>query len=107
MTFEWPSRGSVFDYDIDKAAAGASTRSFRQLVSLIGSRTRARAIHVIAHSAGAPIAVQAIQQLRLMRAHEGADDARDAFEARHGVTVDAQPLRLSEMFKVWTNGGAR
>jgi ABC-2 type transport system ATP-binding protein len=38
---------------------------------------------------------------------EGADDARDAFEARHGVTVDAQPLRLSEMFKVWTNGGAR
>lgn len=38
---------------------------------------------------------------------EGADDAREAFEARHNVTVDAQPLRLSEMFKVWTNGGAR
>ena len=38
---------------------------------------------------------------------EGADDAREAFEARHRVTVDAQPLRLSEMFKVWTNGGAR
>lgn len=87
LTFEWPSRGSVFDYDIDKASASASTRSFRQLVSLIGSRTRARAIHVIAHSAGAPIAVQAIQQLRLMHAHEGADDARRALRLGRLVLV--------------------
>ena len=38
---------------------------------------------------------------------EDAEAERESFEARHGVTVDAQPLRLAEMFKVWTGGGAR
>jgi ABC-type multidrug transport system ATPase subunit len=32
---------------------------------------------------------------------EDADSKREAFESRHGVTVDSRPLRLSEMFKVW------
>ncbi len=32
---------------------------------------------------------------------EDADAKREAFETRHGVTVDTQPLRLAEMFKVW------
>ena len=40
---------------------------------------------------------------------EDAETKREAFEARHGVTVDAQPLRLAEMFKVWMDerGGSR
>jgi len=38
---------------------------------------------------------------------EDAEGERESFEARHGVTVDSQPLRLAEMFKVWTSGGAR
>ena len=76
MTFEWPSRGSVFDYDIDKAAAGASTRFFRQFVQLLATRTKARRIHVIAHSAGAPIALQSLQALSLLNAHRPAADAR-------------------------------
>ncbi|MBU3683039.1 MAG: alpha/beta fold hydrolase [Phycisphaerales bacterium] len=76
MTFEWPSRGSVFDYDIDKAAAGASTRYFRQLIQLLATRTKATRIHVIAHSAGAPIALQAVQALSLLNAHRPAAEAR-------------------------------
>jgi hypothetical protein len=76
MTFEWPSRGSVFDYDIDKASAGASTRFFRQFVQLLATRTNAKRINVIAHSAGAPIALQAVQALSLLNAHRPAADAR-------------------------------
>lgn len=38
---------------------------------------------------------------------EDAEPERESFEARHGVTVDAQPLRLAEMFKVWTRAGAQ
>jgi ABC-2 type transport system ATP-binding protein len=34
---------------------------------------------------------------------EDAEAKREAFETRHGVTVDSQPLRLAEMFKVWMN----
>lgn len=33
---------------------------------------------------------------------EDADAEREAFEHRHGVIVQSQPLRLSQMFKVWT-----
>jgi ABC-2 type transport system ATP-binding protein len=38
---------------------------------------------------------------------EAGEAEREAFEARHGVVVDVQRLRLAEMFKLWTNGGAR
>ncbi len=33
---------------------------------------------------------------------EDAHAERDSFASRHGVMVDAQPVRLSQMFKVWT-----
>jgi hypothetical protein len=35
---------------------------------------------------------------------EDAHGEREAFVRRHGVMVDAQPVRLSQMFKVWTAG---
>jgi len=39
---------------------------------------------------------------------EGAEDEREAFEQRHGVIVQSQPVRLSQMFKLWTTrGGGR
>jgi hypothetical protein len=38
---------------------------------------------------------------------EAGEAEREAFEALHGVVVDVQRLRLAEMFKLWTNGGAR
>ncbi|HMN96126.1 MAG TPA: ABC transporter ATP-binding protein [Phycisphaerales bacterium] len=43
---------------------------------------------------------------------EDADDRRTAFEARHGVVVDAQPIGLGQMFRIWLQpprrtGGAR
>lgn len=37
---------------------------------------------------------------------EDAEAEREAFEARHAVTVDVQPLRLAEMFKVWMAEGS-
>jgi ABC-2 type transport system ATP-binding protein len=39
---------------------------------------------------------------------EGAEDEREAFEQRHGVIVQSQPVRLSQMFRLWTTrGGGR
>lgn len=66
ILFEWPSRDSVFDYDADKYAAAASTRHFRRFLEELSTGTSVRRIHILAHSAGAPVAVQALQQLSLM-----------------------------------------
>jgi ABC-type multidrug transport system ATPase subunit len=38
---------------------------------------------------------------------EAGEAERESFEARHGVVVDVQRLRLAEMFKLWTSGGVR
>jgi esterase/lipase superfamily enzyme len=76
VLFEWPSRDSVFDYDADKYAAAASTRHFRRFIEELAVRTSARRIHILAHSAGAPIAVQALQQLSLMNWQSDPADIR-------------------------------
>lgn len=66
VLFEWPSQGDVLDYSEDKTAARASVRSFRKFLELLSKRTQAKRIHILAHSAGAPIALMAIDELRLL-----------------------------------------
>lgn len=76
IQFEWPSRDSVWSYHADKAAATASVRSFRHFLQYVGTRTGAERVHVLAHSAGAPIAIEAIHELRLMQAMRPAEEVR-------------------------------
>ncbi len=76
VQFEWPSKGSVFDYHADKASASASVRAFRHFIAEVGRRTGAERVHVLAHSAGAPVAVAALHELRLMSADRPAEKAR-------------------------------
>lgn len=66
VLFEWPSQASVIDYAEDKTAARASVRTFRKFLELLSKRTQAKRIHILAHSAGAPIALMAIDELRLL-----------------------------------------
>jgi esterase/lipase superfamily enzyme len=76
VQFEWPSKGSVWDYHADKASAAASVRAFRHFIAEVGRRTKADRVHVLAHSAGAPVAVSALHELRLMSAGRPAESAR-------------------------------
>lgn len=87
IQFEWPSRDSVWSYQADKAAASASIRTFRHMLQYLGTRTRAERVHVLAHSAGAPIAMSAIHELRLMRAMEPAAKVREALRLGRLVMV--------------------
>lgn len=73
LSFAWPSRHTLLGYNADKANAAYATRQFRQLVEFLADNTDARNIHIIAHSAGSPIAIHALRELRLMnheRSHE-------------------------------------
>ena len=66
VLFAWPSAGDLFGYAEDKTSARASVRTFRKCLQLLGSRTKAKKIHILAHSAGTPIAIEAIDELRLL-----------------------------------------
>jgi len=70
MTYAWPSRDSLFAYEADKANARYSTLMFRRFLMFLSASTDANRIHILAHSAGAPIAVQALRQLRLIHSTE-------------------------------------
>lgn len=95
VQFEWPSRGSVWDYVADKSSADASVRTFRQFLWHLARRTRAERVHVLAHSAGAPIAVLAIQQLRLMAEGRPADEVRRTLRLGRVILV-APDMDLEE-----------
>jgi esterase/lipase superfamily enzyme len=87
LSYAWPSRGSVFKYDVDKASATYSTRYFRLLLTYLGQRLDAHKVHIIAHSAGAPIAVNAIRELCLMHYDEGTKAVQDRYRIGNLVLV--------------------
>jgi esterase/lipase superfamily enzyme len=87
MSYAWPSRGSLFAYSKDKASAQYSIRYFRLFLSFLAERTDAARINVIAHSAGAPIAVGAIRELCLMHFDEDPDAVRSRYRLGRLVLV--------------------
>lgn len=66
ISFEWPSESSLFGYIADKGNANYSTRHFRALISNIAKECDVDSITIIAHSAGAPIVVNALREIRLL-----------------------------------------
>lgn len=66
ISFEWPSAGNILAYSEDKNRASQSTRLFRGVIAHLASKTGAEKIDIIAHSAGNPIVVNALRELRLV-----------------------------------------
>ncbi|MEM9281747.1 MAG: alpha/beta hydrolase [Verrucomicrobiota bacterium] len=69
ITFDWPSRGQLAGYFVDKGNASASTRQFRALIMVLAREVRAEEINIVAHSAGNPIVVNALKEIRLVQRH--------------------------------------
>ena len=66
VSFEWPSESRLLGYIQDKGNAAYSTRHFRALISNIAKECSVDSITIIAHSAGTPIVVNALRELRLL-----------------------------------------
>lgn len=66
VNYEWPSAGKVLGYFKDKGNAEHSTRMFRSFISRVARLTGADTVRIIAHSAGNPIVVNALKDLRLL-----------------------------------------
>ena len=66
VSFEWPSESRLLGYIQDKGNATYSTRHFRALISNIAKECNVESITIIGHSAGTPIVVNALRELRLL-----------------------------------------
>ena len=89
VSFEWPSESRLLGYIQDKGNANYSTRHFRAMISNIAKECNVESITIIAHSAGAPIVVNALRELRLLEFDLPAQQVRDKY--RIGRVVLAAP----------------
>jgi esterase/lipase superfamily enzyme len=76
LVFLWPSAGSILKYFTDVGNASASVEPFVRLLELLAANTDARAIDVLAYSAGAQIASPALARLAAPRPGETLEQQR-------------------------------
>ncbi len=79
ISFEWPSESHVLGYLADKGNATYSTRHFRGLISNLAKECDVDAVTIIAHSAGTPIVVNALRELRLLEHDMPAHQVREKY----------------------------
>jgi esterase/lipase superfamily enzyme len=89
MSYSWPSEDGLLDYVADKGNAAYSVRMFREFLKFLADHTVARRINLLGHSAGAPIVVGAVRELRLR--HWSEDAATVAARYRIGQLVLVAP----------------
>jgi esterase/lipase superfamily enzyme len=85
LAFLWPSAGSILKYFTDVANAQASVEPFVRLIELLAAHTDAKAIDVLAYSAGAQIVSPGLAQLGTPRRGETQEQLR-------------QRLRLAQIY---------
>lgn len=66
ISFEWPSESKLLGYIQDKGNANFSTRQFRSMLLNLARECAADSITIVAHSAGSPIVVNALREIRLL-----------------------------------------
>lgn len=91
VSFEWPSTSKLLQYIQDKGNANFSTRHFRTMLSNLAHECSADSITIIAHSAGSPIVVNAMRELRLI------DDDLTPDQVRSKYKVDRVVLAAPDM----------
>lgn len=65
--FSWPSLGNIEGYIHDRDAADGAQRYFIEFLELIRKRTKARKLHVIAHSMGTRLVTDALHSISSSR----------------------------------------
>jgi esterase/lipase superfamily enzyme len=106
ISFDWPSKGNLFSYHVDKANADFAVRQFRELLEFLAAHTSAARINIIAHSAGNPVVVEAVRQLSLRYYDLDDDEARR--RARIGRVVLAAPdMDLDSALSAGIDGAGR
>ncbi len=97
INFEWPSEGKLLGYIADKGNAQQSTRLFRSMIASLAEATDASRILILAHSAGNPIVVNAMRELRLIESDLTAKQLTDKYKIDR-VVLAAPDMDVMEFF---------
>jgi len=62
--FSWPSRGSLWSYWYDRESAGLAVNHLKEFLEKIVAETKATKIHLIAHSMGNVVLLDALEKIK-------------------------------------------
>jgi esterase/lipase superfamily enzyme len=85
ISFEWPSESRLLGYIVDKGNANFSTRQFRSMLMNLARECSADSITIIAHSAGSPIVVNALREIRLLDDELNAEQLGEKYNIKRVV----------------------
>ncbi len=85
ISFEWPSESKLLGYMADKGNANYSTRHFRALISNLAKECDVDSITIIAHSAGSPIVVNALREIRLLEFELTPEEIQEKYRVNNVV----------------------
>jgi esterase/lipase superfamily enzyme len=83
MVFAWPSRAKLFDYAYDRESAMWSRDALQQVLEQLMASPGVGRIHIVAHSVGTMLTMEALRQLYALHG--------DASAERIGAVVLASP----------------
>ena len=83
MVFSWPSRAKLLDYGYDRESAMWSRDALQRVLEGLMASPNVGRIHIVAHSIGTMVTMEALRQLYAARGEAGA--------ARIGAVVFASP----------------
>jgi esterase/lipase superfamily enzyme len=63
VMFSWPSDGALASYVADMDDADASEADFREFIEMVATESRAKRIHLVAHSMGSRLVTTALNRL--------------------------------------------
>jgi len=95
VSFEWPSESRLLGYITDKGNATYSTRHFRGMISNVAKECDVDSITIIAHSAGAPIVVGAMREIRLLEHDQPSEYVQQKYKVDN-VVLAAPDMDLLE-----------
>src|SRR5215468_8330762 len=84
IAFSWPTGTRFWNYLFDCPRARAFVPDIARLIALVGERSQARRLNVLAFSCGSPLLAEALVQLR--QAHP--DEDRAALQRRYRIAND-------------------
>lgn len=95
ISFEWPSESRLLGYIADKGNASYSTRHFRAMLSNIAKECHVDSVTIVAHSAGSPIVVNAMREIRMLDYDLPPQQLREKYKIDR-VVLAAPDMDLSE-----------
>jgi esterase/lipase superfamily enzyme len=107
FVYSWPSAGEPHGYGYDEESASYSARHLRKFITLVSSESRARKIHVIAHSMGSVPLLTALTEMSLTEGKKSVIDqlilAAPDFDAKHFNSIASKIKQLTNAATIYVS----